>query len=51
VASAPRSASRNLVGRRSPRGLEVLHGDRKPRVYLLQQLMSFGDRYASLENA
>jgi hypothetical protein len=22
-----------------------------PRVYLLQQLLSFGDRYASLENA
>jgi hypothetical protein len=29
----------------------VLHGDRKPQVYLSQQLLSFGDRYASLENA
>jgi hypothetical protein len=30
VASTPRSASRNLVGKRFPRGLEVLHGDHKP---------------------
>jgi hypothetical protein len=29
----------------------VLRGDRNPRVYLLQQILSFGDRYASLENA
>jgi hypothetical protein len=29
----------------------VLRGDHKPPVYLLQQLLSFGDRYALLENA